>query len=355
MDYRTRWITALLNRAAHCARDTGGNVAMLFGLTVVPLLLAIGIAVDYNQAAAVQQKLNGTVDAIALASARAHDDENLRQTIGQKFLDGNMGDYLNGLTVQDLVVEFDDETKTVSVRVTAKVPTHLMSIAGIEEQTVSSRSKVSYEGHVSEPVSLAMVLDVSGSMGWNNKIGTLRSAATTLLDKLDVADPDAQYVRTGLVTYSNSIQQTENMDWGIDDTRPIVQGLTANGGTASTSAVSAASGWLRGNSENAQHAQQPVHEGEEFELHRFMIFMTDGDNNRRSDDTNTKRKCDQAKDDGVEVFTVAFEAPRRGRELLEYCATSDDHYFDADNSADFLAAFEEIGDRIESALLLIVE
>ena len=134
-----------------------------------------------------------------------------------------------------------------------------------------------------------------------------------------------------------------------------MQGLTANGGTASTSAVSAASGWLRGNSEQAHHQQQEVHEGEDFNLHRFMIFMTDGDNNHRSDDTHTKRKCDQAKDDGVEVFTVAFEAPRRGRELLEYCATSEDHYFDADNSADFLAAFEEIGDRIESALLRIVE
>ena len=214
MDARISWIATLLNRTTHFARDVGGNVAMLFGLSVLPLMLAVGIAVDYNQAAAVQQKLNGTVDAIALAAARVHDDEDMRQSIGQKFLDGNVANYLDGLAVRDLVVEFDDETETVTVSVAAEVPTNLMSLGGIDDITVTSRSKVSYEGHVSEPVSVALVLDVSGSMGWNNKIGTLRTAATTLLDKLDVADPDGVYVRTGLVTYSSSIQHTETMGLG---------------------------------------------------------------------------------------------------------------------------------------------
>ncbi len=355
MAHRNCSLATLVNLASRWTSDVRGNVAMMFGITLLPIMLAVGVAIDYGQGAAVQQKLAGTVDSIALAAARSHDDDQLRQTIGQKFLDANMDMYGPGVVIQSLIVEFDDETKTVTVRVVAEVPTHLMSIAGIDSQIISSESTVSYEGHVSEPVSLALVLDVSGSMGWNNKIGTLRTAATHLLDKLRTADPDAIYVRTGLVTYSNRIRHTETMDWGIDQTRPVVQSLSANGGTASTAAVSAAGGWLRGNSENAQHAHQAVHEGEEFELHRFMIFMTDGDNNNRSDDRGTERQCDQIKADGVEIFTVAFEAPRRGRDLLEYCATSEDHYFDADNSADFLAAFEEIGDRIESAFLRIVQ
>ena len=86
-----------------------------------------------------------------------------------------------------------------------------------------------------------------------------------------------------------------------------------------------------------------------------MIFMTDGDNNRRSDDTVTKQHCDRIKNDGIEIYAVAFQAPRRGRDLLRYCASSENHYFDADDSQEFLAAFDEIGDRIESALLRIVE
>ena len=64
-----------------------------------------------------------------------------------------------------------------------------------------------------------------------------------------------------------------------------------------------------GNTEHDAHAAQPVHEGEEFELNRFMIFMTDGDNNYSSDDTETKALCDQYKADGIEIYSVAFEAP----------------------------------------------
>ena len=327
---------------------------MLFGLSVIPLLLAIGIAVDYNQAAAVQQKLNGTVDAIALAAARVHDDEDMRQSIGQKFLDGNLGDYLDGLVVQDLVVEFDDETETVSVRVAARVPTHLMSLAGIDEQTVSSRSRVSYDGHASEPASVALVLDVSGSMGWNDKIGTLRTAATSLLDGLEEADPDTNYVRTGLVTYDTDIRTVVDMDWGVDHTRTVVGGLTAGGGTASTNAVARAGAWLQGNNEQVLHDGR-IDDNSDPEISKIVIFMTDGSNNNSGDDTRTRALCDNYNRAGMEIYTVAFEAPLRGRQLLEYCATSEDHYFDADNSEDFLAAFEEIGDRIESALLRIVE
>ena len=170
-----------------------------------------------------------------------------------------------------------------------------------------------------------------------------------------MADPDDVYVRSGLVTYSNGIRQTEVMGWGVDDTRSVVQGLSAYGGTASTAAVSAAGGWLRGNNERAHHRQQDVHDGDDFVLHRFMIFMTDGDNNRRSDDTVTKAHCTNIKNEGIEIFSVAFEAPSRGRDLLEHCASSEEHYFDAQNSEEFQTAFDQIGERIQQSLLRIVE
>jgi Flp pilus assembly protein TadG len=348
-------IETLRNRASRWVSDTRGNVAVMFGVSLLPVMIAIGISIDYGQGAAVHQKLAGTVDSIALAAARVHDDPQMRQTIGEKFLSGNLGGYGAGVEIQDLIVEFDDEAKTVTVRVIAKIPTHLMSIAGIDDQIISSESTVSYEGHVSEPVSLGLVLDVSGSMRWNGKIGTLRTAATHLLDKLAAADPDNVYVRTGLVTYHSQIRHTVTMDWGIDHTRSVVQGLYASGGTASTTAVDLTGGWLTSAAEQTAHEAQEVHEGEEFELHRFMIFMTDGDNNYNADDDATEELCDEIKAGGVEIFSVAFDAPHGGRQLLQYCASSEEHYFDAQNSQDFLAAFEAIGDRIESAFLRIVE
>ena len=272
----TNFVSGLFSRLI---KDKAGNVAMTFGLSMMPLLFAVGAAVDLTKASAVQQKLAGTADAVALAAARSYKDVNGRNAVGDRFLNANMSEYGGGVTITDIDVDFDDEAEIVTVSLDADVPNALMSIAGIDKQSISIVSKVSYEGHVSQPVSLAMVLDVSGSMSWYGKINTLRTAATRLLDNLDEADPDADYVRTGIVTYYSRIRQTVNMDWGIDHTRSLVQGLWASGGTRSTSAVNRAGGWLTSNVEDDAHDGQSIHEGEEFELQKFMIFMTDGDNN----------------------------------------------------------------------------
>ena len=55
---------------------------------------------------------------------------------------------------------------------------------------------------------------------------------------------------------------------------------------------------------------------------RHIVFMTDGDNNYTSADTETKATCETAKAAGVQIFSVAFMAPSKGQKLLQYCASS---------------------------------
>ena len=47
-------------------------------------------------------------------------------------------------------------------------------------------------------------------------------------------------------------------------------------------------------------------------------------------DQRTKHICDAAKDEGIIVYTIGFEAPRDGQRVLQDCASSDGHYFDVD-------------------------
>eukprot|EP01036_Dinobryon_divergens_P037035 gene37035-48350_t len=49
------------------------------------------------------------------------------------------------------------------------------------------------------------------------------------------------------------------------------------------------------------------------------------------------------------VFSVAFMAPSKGRSLLQYCASSTSNYYDAQNAAELVAAFKEIGDKAVQA------
>ena len=181
---------ALVRKFSALMNDCSGHVAMIFGLATLPLFISVGVAVDMAQQSRVHLKLAGTADAIALAAARSYKDEQLRDTIGNKYLDANLeAEYGPGVTIVDLDVDFNDTDRLVTVRLIADVPTIMMGIAGIHKTTADLKSIVTYEGHVSEPVSLGLVLDVSGSMNTNDKIGTLITAARSLLLKLKNADP----------------------------------------------------------------------------------------------------------------------------------------------------------------------
>ncbi|WP_232236996.1 TadE/TadG family type IV pilus assembly protein [Thiosulfatihalobacter marinus] len=46
--------------------------------------------------------------------------------------------------------------------------------------------------------------------------------------------------------------------------------------------------------------------------------------------SRAKSVCDAAKDEGIIVFTIGFEAPSEGQAVLKDCASSDSHYFDVD-------------------------
>jgi hypothetical protein len=47
--------------------------------------------------------------------------------------------------------------------------------------------------------------------------------------------------------------------------------------------------------------------------------------------------------DSIRVFSIAFMAPDKGQALLKYCATSTEDYFEAEDTASLVAAFEAIG------------
>ncbi len=69
---------------------------------------------------------------------------------------------------------------------------------------------------------------------------------------------------------------------------------------------------------------------------------------RKALDDLTLEACTNAKNAGVEVFTIGFSIPSdpidtQGLTLLQSCATNSDHYFAATNASELNAAFSQIG------------
>ncbi|MGZ8406757.1 MAG: pilus assembly protein TadG-related protein, partial [Caulobacteraceae bacterium] len=164
-------------------RDRRGNVAMMFALAIIPLVLIIGMAIDLGNAMRVRLALQDATDSAVLAVAR----DGLRLTDAE--IPTHAVDYLNAsykyATVPYTITKltFDRATVTAELNVSAKSPTTFMAIFGFNNIPVSTHAISKGLGF-----EIALVLDTSGSMsevaGTTTKIVALKAATKSLFDTL---------------------------------------------------------------------------------------------------------------------------------------------------------------------------
>jgi Flp pilus assembly protein TadG/uncharacterized protein YegL len=345
---------------------------------------AAGLALDMSKMIATKGALQNAADAAALAAASALANKGITtdeaKTLAADFIAGQMANQTGGME-EELETPFDfsscthvdvqDQTtvgtaKKYNVTVTTCYDVEysaLSAFLGQEGGRLTVKSSTESTTEAKNALSMYLVLDRSGSMAeytntvsgsytcrygrktytcytYYDKITALRIAATNLMNQLSTADPDTALVRTGSVSYNSAMQTANPLAWGETATKTYISKLTADGGTDSGLAFKTAYQALVASSENTAHmnknGQVPS---------KYIVFMTDGDNNYTSADTETKKWCDLARTNGIEVYSVAFMAPSRGQALLSYCATTSAHYFAAEDADDLNAAFEYIGER----------
>lgn len=144
-----------------------------------------------------------------------------------------------------------------------------------------------------------------------------------------------------------------------------VDGLTANGGTAGH--IGLAWGWylVSPNWSGVWPAVSNPWPYDEADSSKAIILMTDGDFNTNHPDadhdsfTQAMNLCDEMKAEPAEiqVYTVGFQVPDgvrttgSGQTILEYCATSPDHAFDANSGEELTAAYRAIARSISDLRL----
>jgi Flp pilus assembly protein TadG len=223
-----RRLGLVTRRLAGFLGDRSGNVAMIFGVTFIPILIAGGSGVDLARAFIVQQRLAHALDAAALAvgSSLEKTDAQL-EALAQSYFDANYPAQQLGVPGA-LTMAIDDNVVTISA--SAKVDTAFMRIVGYDQMSVGASSEVTRKLTGLEVV---LVLDNTGSMNSGGKIGALKTASRELVKILfgDQENPD--YLKIGLVPFSAAVNvgtQYENSGW-IDTTgASSVNGLNFSGG-----------------------------------------------------------------------------------------------------------------------------
>jgi Flp pilus assembly protein TadG len=179
-------------------RDEGGNVLMLFGLAMVPLIGIMGASVDYAIASQKQTRLQTALDQAGLAVANDPpvSDEAAVSRIKQ-MMTAQLA--ANGIGADEWTLTTAQQANNrVSVAATATFNTKLMNLLQIPTMTVAASTEVAR----TSKLEIALVLDNTGSMElYGSRMASLRTAAKTLVDKLYSTPNATQMVKVALVPF----------------------------------------------------------------------------------------------------------------------------------------------------------
>lgn len=381
--------------------NSAGNFGILTAVSIPVLVATGGVALDVTSMTLSHSQLQEATDAAALAAATALANGTATTTtakdLGNNFVLGQMSNYLSGDGATADALKAGTSTAvtsssnssggtsySVTVNASYSMPVNSMSrLLGMQSVSIAASSSTTSGTAIQKTaLSMEIALDKSGSMLLNTnavdksqssctqyytdgtylyqypnplspcyvkKIDALKTAVGNLLDQLDAADPKSQYVRTAAIAWSSQVDSFSNLAWGTKTTRTnVVSGLNASGGTESNAPMKKAYNSVASTTEATAQSN-----GGNKSFQKYIVLMTDGENNDTSSDQKTLATCKAAKDAGVQIYTVAFMAPTRGQTLLAACASSPSNYFDAQQMSDLVTAFKTIGAQAAKQMTLL--
>jgi len=386
-----------------CRRDTHGNVAIISALCMAALMLSAVMAVDLASQLNTKKHMQSALDAAALAGAKAlstglysetdiADDVNFAFQVGMQSARGD-------LTCDAATMVVNDDTGEVTVSAECSFPAMLGGALAGDTVTVTNSSSAQ---SVRNKIDVAMVLDVSISMRGEKLLALKMAAKEAARILINGREPGT--IRVSAASYSSSVNADMfghyllGTDIDLEDTRwrglrscmsertgpnawsdraptpgewyyplygcgtepvlPLTSDLDAiqasidsHYATASTAGhLGIAWAWYLISphwtdiwpDDSAPHP----YDGEN--VIKAVILMTDGEFNKTyetaggSSSEQAKTLCENMRDEGILIFSVAFQAPEAGQDTLKDCAGVNSRFYEASTEAELLAAYEDI-------------
>jgi Flp pilus assembly protein TadG len=158
-------------------KDRSGNVAVIFTLAMLPILSAIGVAVDYSRATQVRSKLQSAIDAASVGSVARKSPAFIAAgtmtgdgaiaagaTDAKNIFDGNMSG-VSGYTLKSVTPTVTKAGMLITSTVTfsADVPTVFLGVMNKSKMTVTGSSTAVTK--MPQYIDFYLLLDNSPSMG----------------------------------------------------------------------------------------------------------------------------------------------------------------------------------------------
>lgn len=198
--------------------DRRGNIAILFGLAVVPIFGIMGAALDYSvansQRTAIQAALDNT--ALTLSKMMPLSDADL-QSYGWKVFNANLGSSPLQYTQPNLTITQGANGKLM-LQINTSYP---MKMASVMTKFFGMSPNMAVDAHSEVQwgngrLRVALVLDNSGSMASANKMTALKTAAKNLITTLSAVAKNPEDVYISIIPFSKDVNlgtATPNPDY----------------------------------------------------------------------------------------------------------------------------------------------
>jgi len=228
----------IIQAARRFVRARDGNIAVTFAVASVPLICFVGAAIDYSRAATARTAMQAALDSTVLMLAKdlsagviqPSDINNKASQYFQGLFDSytaanNRDAYVDSV-IANYTASNGNTPATISATANGHIDTHFMRLAGLLSDPAGSgfptmsfnTSSTSTWGNVKMRV--ALVLDNTGSMASNNKIGALRTAVAGtggLIDQLSALSHSSGDVYISVVPFAKVVNLPAGFNQGSID------------------------------------------------------------------------------------------------------------------------------------------
>jgi len=193
-------------------RDDRGGLLPFIAVVIIPVLAAVGLAIDAARAYMVKERMTFALDAAALAAARVVGEDEMEEDF-EKYFYANFPEGYMGAQLVGPNISVSADSKVISVDATATVETTFMRVVGLDDFDVAAASEVT---RGTNPVDLVIAMDMSGSMDYSaggsggTRIEAAREAATALINSLFGEEEYKEYLHVGLVPWNHEVNVMEN-------------------------------------------------------------------------------------------------------------------------------------------------
>jgi Flp pilus assembly protein TadG len=400
-------MTSLKSFTQRLAKSQDGTIAIYFVFLLFGFCMIMGLTIDGGRAITTKTEMANALDSATLAATRLLMTGNPTDAeivaLATDYFDKNLSAQTEQVVNHGpLHVHIDRVTKTVSISVTAQVRTLFAAVLERNYIDILVESQATYSVN---DIELGLVLDTTGSMkdpskggGGKSKIDELKIAAAKMFDILLPDNGAPSDTRVGIAPFSTSVNagvfagavtNGKNTDNCIvertgaeawTDADPTLLGQYMRPGSKALKDIDPTEG-AYGYECPADSVLPLTNDGTQWgwylispnwdsvwpaasipkpygtkNLVKSIVVMTDGIYNTAYSNGKTAAQqavtlCNNAKAQGVIVYTVGFTSPKAAEATLTACASIDPdtgkpNYFHADSEAELSAAFADIAVKL---------